>query len=317
MVLEASGFAVDTNLLLFPTTRRLLHGIALETNREVFILPQVDLELRRHNLIEAELARWKRRRGEPPPSQTTEEALEKAIEQQTLLWYTEDLVAGHTPFRVLSDPNSEMNWRRIADSIPDDVFKTRPSRDRLQGDALVLAQAIHFNVELLSSNNLETIEHDKFNGWLIEKGWNRPLIHTASETIEALAQGDVRLAYTWFMVHSTNRIHERELDNRKEFSRALRILERSGFRGVDGRRPPESDTFRTIVYRIQRLFEQDQQFERRFRQALHAHQSQRQTAVSLELRLNDRVNAAVDQVLAKGLSKNPQEAAAFKWSLDP
>ena len=47
-----SGFAVDANLLLHPTPRRLLHGLALETGNSLLILPEVHKEGNRGLLFE-------------------------------------------------------------------------------------------------------------------------------------------------------------------------------------------------------------------------------------------------------------------------
>ncbi len=291
------GFALDTNLLRYPTARRLLHGIALETGMRIFVLPEVHREIfDRQGIARSEIGRWQRKERKQKGTFLESTEVNSAIEAAALSWYS-DLINSDNVFALLPDSQSISGWHRIAESIPEEVFKSGLARDPLEGDPLIIAQAVHFNVDLLSSNNLQTIEHDACNRWLLQKGWNHPLIHTPSETISTLANGDVDVAYTWFMAHATNRAHESDDDNRQEFANALGILSRGGFRTTDTRREEDSDAFRTIVYRIARRFESDEHFGARFKKALIEHRCHREVAITIEIQLNERVNAAAEKAL--------------------
>lgn len=83
------GFAVDTNLLAYPTSRRLLHGIALETGQRIFILPEVDKELSEgRNLAQAEVERLSRR--DLHLSHTLTESIEARLQSPAVRWLEHD-----------------------------------------------------------------------------------------------------------------------------------------------------------------------------------------------------------------------------------
>lgn len=116
------------------------------------------------------------------------------------------------------------------------------------------------------------------------------------------------------MVHGTNRVFKQDSENRTEFARTLRILERGGFHRFDKRQGEESDTFKTIVYHIEGFFENDHRFSERFERAIYEHREERASAIALELVLNERVNQAV----ARALEAKREQAIKndIGWSLE-
>lgn len=285
-------FAVDTNLLIYPTSRRLLHGIALETGSEIALLPEVVKEvIERRHLADAEMSRWERRRATRLRSLPVlqRDAIEEAISRAALEWWAD--ISNRPPFRILkTDRSGNRHMRDIAGSIPATVFAEPRQRDELAGDPMVVAQAIYFDVDLLSSNNLNTMAREELNSWLVKKGWNRPLIHSASDTIKALAGGNIDIAYTWIMAHGMKQMFDTEELNRDEFRKTLAILGDAGFREKN----KKTDTFNTIVFDVRRLFECDDRFHEKLIQCAKAHAQSRSAAIESELLLNRKVNEALE-----------------------
>ncbi len=263
--------AVDSNLLRYPTTRRLLHGIALETDTPLYILPEVHRELiDRAGLVRSELGRLKRRMAKQGRA-ADEFVFRPAIRDAVATWY-EDL-----------------------------------QRERTDGDPIVIAQAIHYRIPLLSSNNLKTIDHAQCNEWIRHKGFNGPAVSTPSETIALLSNRDTEVAYHWLLTHATNQVFENEPENRREFARALAVLNDGGFKETDTQKPVGSDAFKTITFRVRQLFERDGRFMSRLQSAVQS--PHRETAIQTELDLNQAGFdiAACVELKSKGSRKSQVE----------
>ncbi len=263
--------AVDSNLLRYPTTRRLLHGIALETDTPLYILPEVHRELiDRAGLVRSELGRLKRRMAKQGRA-ADEFVFRPAIRDAVATWY-EDL-----------------------------------QRERTDGDPIIVAQAIHYGIPLLSSNNLKTIDHAQCNEWIRHKGFNGPAVSTPSETIALLSNRDTEVAYHWLLTHATNQVFENEPENRREFARALAVLNDGGFKETDTQKPVGSDAFKTITFRVRQLFERDGRFMSRLQSAVQS--PHRETAIQTELDLNQAGFdiAACVELKSKGSRKSQVE----------
>lgn len=297
-MIDEIGFAVDTNLFVYPTARRLLNGIARETGRVVYLLPGVRSEiLDRGNLCAAEMGRWRRRRNSADAiSGDTIQRIESAVAAAGEQWFEEEVARRDSVFRLvdISDEQDKRDVNRIAEAIPATVFSIPGGRSEVSPDRLVVAQAIFSGIDLLSTNNLKSIDHEALNAWLRSKGgWNRDLIYTPSQTVLELCGNDVRLAHQFVIAHATNRVSQFEDENRDEVRRALDVLDTAGF-GRDGP-GQQSDAFRTIVYRLKAELRLDREFDARFRAAVASRH--RQPPIDTELRLNERINRAVDRVV--------------------
>jgi len=288
------GFAVDTNLLAYPTSRRLLHGVALETGRRIVLLPEVYKELAdNRNLAQAEVERLARR--DSALFMDLSASIEDILQMPALRWLEHDLQDEATPFvRVDAGEADRGQIAQIARGLPKQVFSGLQASNRgLDGYPTIVAEAMFFDIDILSSNNLNTIDHEALNRWLSEMtGRNQPLIYRPSTTIEALCENELEQAYRWFMAHGMNKVHAHDDDNRAEFAKTLRVLESGGFRRKYTRRHP-SDAFMTIVHRIEQLFLADRHFASRLQAALAS--PHRPHAINLELKLNERVNNALRQ----------------------
>ena len=189
--------ALDNNLLSRQSSRQLLHGVALALDLPLIVLPEVLTEaldgvqsvqegfavkaLERSNLADDAKERCVRAAG-------------KAARK----WLTDELARPDNAFQGVNLTLSQA-WaaRRIAANLPRRAVKRR-NPDEIGGDPLIIGEAAVTQVSLLSTNNMETIEHDETNAWAKSTlGLNTPLIHTPDETIRALSLGDRGRALEW------------------------------------------------------------------------------------------------------------------------
>ncbi len=290
-------FALDTNLLRNPTPRRFLHGIALETERRVVVLPEVRNELvgDHHQLAIAEFERWERRaKRQGINSSSLKRRILDTVRPVTIDWYKDTLLHPASVFdEALLDDMGKTQVNDIIRGFPPEVFTDDTTVFTDSGDPVIVAQAIQLGIELLGSNNLSTISHEKLNAWLARKGMNRPLIYTPSEIVNELADQNTETVYQWVMAHAMNHIYEDESDNKKEFRRALDVLAASGFRRTDKRKRESEPSFKTIVFEVSNYFKKDHNFTKVLRETLIEKRQVRERALSLEIDLNNQINAAI------------------------
>ncbi len=292
------SFALDTNLFRNPTPRRFLHGIAVETGETIIVLPEVKKELLKEDghLASAEYDRYERRVAQPLEKERVIDCLLAAVRE----WYAHLIMhANHIEEYPSSRPANEA-VSKILRSFPPELFKQDVTSYEQDGDPKIVAQAIHFNVELLGSNNLRTISHRKLNMWLQKtKGWNNDLISTPSETINRLAQEDTQTVYRWIMAHAMNRVSNDVRDNRKEYKKALNILQAAGFReeevqeGEQEKNAQPNDVFQTIVFEVNNFFQKDRHFQEVLRETLLESKEHIEHVLEFEFALNKTVNEAI------------------------
>ncbi len=99
--MPVDGFAVDANLLLHSTPRRLLCGIALETGAQVHILPEVHHEVLR-GLGRIERQRVKRRHKDIHGGKRAKRlsAQSAAAEEAATRWYVSELERTDFPLHL-------------------------------------------------------------------------------------------------------------------------------------------------------------------------------------------------------------------------
>jgi len=279
------GFAVDTNLLLHSTPRRLLCGIALETGQQIHVLPEVHNEVLR-GITRVERQRFERRRKEPLAKRSAQEAIAqiRAVEDAATDWYLSELERGDSPLNLASKSEEDVfEIERIASELPELAFQKKRSSESVAGDTLVVAEAVYLDVDLLSTNNLNTINHGLINRWLRDKGWNRPLILDPSQTLERLSSGSVRQCYLWLLAHTMNIIHETDEENHHAFQRALNRLEASGFK-------QNTNGFESVLWNAKEYYKRDFRFQENLRSAFGL--PARQAAYDAEMRLIEAVRRA-------------------------
>ena len=197
---ETTPLALDTNLLAYPSSRRLLHGVALETGVSLVVLPEVYNETaRRVGLIAGR--HWEdeleadSRYADSDKQRIVDAAAEGARE-----WFEGELARDESVFAPLRE-TLDQAWaaRRIARNLPTDSIRRR---DRLaEGDPLIIAQAITFDVALLSTSNLDTIHHERINEWASTLGRNQRLLYLPDETLDGLAGDSRERIYEWTIAY--------------------------------------------------------------------------------------------------------------------
>ena len=276
---ETTTLALDTNLLAYPSSRRLLHGVALDTGVALVVLPEVYNETwRRVGLIEA--SHWEDDLEEDSRySDSHKQRIVDAVVEGAREWFEGELARDESVFEPLHE-TLDQAWaaRRIVRNLPADSIR---GHDRLaEGDPLIIAQAIVFDVALLSTNNLSTIHHERINEWASARGRNQPLLHLPDETLESLAGESRDKTYEWTIAHGPWQADSTDENTcRQDYEAAVQRLDGAGF--AKSARQAQWD------------YEQDDRFMTRVR-ALSGSDHAR-TAQEAELRLRTRVmDSAID-----------------------
>ena len=272
---ERLRLALDTNLLARPSSRRLLHGIALDQGFDLVVLPEVEVEaLPKIGALEA--TRWARRlKQEPRRPASREQRIIAAVAAAASRWFERLMVAEDAPFNPLTDsPEQAALARDVALSLPKEAIAGRePS---LSGDPLIVGQAVAHNVELLSTNNFRSMDHGQINQWLRKQGRNRALLHTPDETIgrfNALEES----RYEWMIAYGPwQPVPDDEDACHERFQRALNIIRGAGFGA--------------LAEKARWDYQQDGHFMDRVRRAINSPNAQ--AAKDLESQFNVEVRAA-------------------------
>ncbi len=221
--------APDTNLLLRPTPRTLLHAIALEQGHELLILPEVLDEVTRGIRITQaeraqELFQGRSNLGEGAQSEIAERMMASA--QQ---WFRAELDREDTAYRRVEQTwQQAANAARIVRSLPSGI--AAPVPDPPAGDPLILAQALIHGATLLSTNNLNTIDHERANAWArTVLGDGRDFILSPDLTLRRLSGGSPERIGAWVASHVT-RAHELPMRQRRgALRRTADALHGAGF----------------------------------------------------------------------------------------
>ena len=224
--------APDTNLLACETSRRMLHGIALETGHAIAVLPEVFIETERHIVRIAEQGIRQRLAQDSRYDDATKQRITVAAGAATKACFEEQLDhQGGVYVRLTETLSQAWRSRLAALNIPPGIVKD--NRLRISGDALILAQAVAFDVILISTNNLHTIHHAKANAWAQQTTRrNRQLIYTPDETLNELSQGSEDTLYAWTIAHGMRPPNSDEAICRDEYEAALNRVYGAGFRNT-------------------------------------------------------------------------------------
>ena len=195
--------APDTNLLLYPTPRTLLHAIAIEQGHEILILPEVyDEVMRGIRITQAEKARdifkGLSNLGSDQQSEIAERMIASAQD-----WFVSELEHEDTVYRrVVQTWQQAANAARIVRTLPSGVAAPMPEPP--SGDPLILAQALIHEATLLSTNNLSTIDHEQANAWVRKVlGENREFILSPDLTLLRLSGDSHQKVGAWVLPHVT------------------------------------------------------------------------------------------------------------------
>lgn len=282
---DLSRIAADTNLLTYSTSRRLLHGIALERSQSLCVLPEVLVEAKRRIAIaesrrcECQLdsrddVRYKR--GE------TRERIIEAVGEAATQWFVLELGRDDTAFEQLElTVEQRRRSRKFARSIPPKAIKKGQIEFFEEGgDPVIIGEALAFEVTLLSTNNFRTINHDLVNAWVTrELGRNSWLLYGPNETLRYLAEDDISAYYQWMVTHGLNLFHDDSDMNRSAMHDVFERFESSGFQ--------------QCAFLAEREFEVDTEFEHKVQIARNS--PHHAAAIRSEQRLRHATRTAAEQ----------------------
>jgi len=280
--------ALDTNLLAYSSSRRLLHGVALETGTSLVVLPEVYAQtLSRVGLI-AE-SRWESELEEDARfADADKQRIVDAAAEGARAWFKGEMAREEGAFVPLEE-TLDQAWaaRRIARNLPAGSIRRN---DRLaEGDPLIIGQAITFDVTLLSTNNLRTIRHEPINAWVTSTlGRNQRLLYLPDETLQELSNCDRQQTYEWTIAYGAWPMQldvEDESAVRESYEGAIERIAGAGF----------ADT----ASEAQWDYEQDARFIARARMLLNLDEAR--SVNETERRLRERV---LDNVMDAGWSRS-------------
>ncbi|MDE0271937.1 MAG: hypothetical protein OXH92_18460 [Bryobacterales bacterium] len=206
--------APDTNLLLHPTPRTLLHAVAIEQGHEILVLPEVyDEVMRGIRLTQAEKAqdifKGLSNLGPDQQSEIAERMIASAQD-----WFTSELDHEETAYRRTAQTwQQAANAARMVRALPSGIAAPMPEPP--SGDPLILAQALIHEATLLSTNNLNTIDHEQANAWARKVlGENRDFILSPDLTLQRLSGDSHQKVGAWVLSHVT-RTHELPMRKRR------------------------------------------------------------------------------------------------------
>ena len=229
--MRVDELAVDTNLLLHPIGRMLIHGIACELDLQVAILPEVKAELLR-GIGGVMINEWRERfEGQPGRRDRNKELrIISAVTAAARDWVLSEMSNPETSYHAVTlnqEQMTEAAW--IAHQIPDHAFDRDLWGRKTQGDPLIIGEAIVRRVELLSTNNFLSIDHDVVNAWVPTIGRNRKILYNPNESLAEFSGDNNFTCYRWFMEYGMRRIDAGDSANRSGFEDVLRRIRAAGF----------------------------------------------------------------------------------------
>ncbi len=277
-------FALDTNLLMYPGPRRLLSGIALDTDQSVGVLPVVQQEMVDNRKIAiAETRRWKNKiRRASVTSIIDEDLVIEMIQPVVKDWFQNVFLQARPYIPLLIDDRDSHQVDRVAFSIPRSAFHGL----RTEADRRMIGEAVYLNVPLFGSHDTTSITHKEINDWAHTKGYNAPLIRSPSELIFDLCENDIHTAYQWVMAFNSNRDDLTHVDNKIAFLNTLNAVGRSGF-------DEEHMGLNTLISKLKARLDIDETFQDTFEQAIQKHIKIRRQVMEIEHALVQCVNKQI------------------------
>ena len=229
---EAGTLAPDTNLLAYETSRRMLLGVAQETGHALVVLPEVFRETRRR-IAAVTTENWIDRLD--PDDRFTDAQKASIVEGAAagaVAGFEEAVQRPDNAFEAISG-SLEETWaaHRIARNLPRGIVRNLGAGN-MEGDPLVLAEAVVFDVTLLSTNNLNTIWHGPANEWAARVFARRTqLVYTPDETLSHLSGDSCHLRYAWSLAYMSRPFAAitDDLEERSLYEDALERLRGAGF----------------------------------------------------------------------------------------
>ena len=275
--------ALDTNLLAYETPRRIFSGAIDDCGGKIIILPTVAKSATRRLRAE-EGAFWdaKLANGEIGPDEANR--ITEACQDAVVTWFNEEIMRNDTPWEA---PEHDLHHRqsaaRIGRNLPPRSIKTgRRGEDE---DRTIIGEAIVEKVSLISTHNLESIEHEVINAWLVKatKARRSALLASPDECVKALTEHHGLDLYETTLRHTVRALPTERAHWRAQYEKGLRRYHGSGL----------SWTANKALWSL----EWETAFEKRFAHAMRASAT---TRAQEERRLSARRSAAQDKGIEIG-----------------
>lgn len=274
--------ALDTNLMLYPISRMLMHGIACEAGLQVAILPEVKTEALRGIggvFINEWTGKFESQSGYR--DKRKELRIIAAVTDAARNWLLSEMTNPETNYcevALSQEQITEAAW--IAHQLPDHVFDIDMWGRKGHGDPLIIGEAVVQNVELLSTNNFVNLDHEVVNNWVYTVGRNSKILYDPNESLNELSKGNSFTCYRWFMEYGMRRIHTDHNANRSEFEDVLRRIHAAGFDAQ--------------ASRVRRIYRADTDFEEKIQSVRTNPGQARQRVLESESRLRTAVLEAAE-----------------------
>jgi len=273
-------FALDTNLLMFPGTRRLFMGIAHDTNQQIAILPQVHRELfENFNFAKAEVRRWSKKIQRQGLVYKQSNAHRSAAQYGIREWLNERFYTDPHVTPLTMSEEDMVAAKDIAEALPNEAF----SGVDTHADRQLIGEAIVLNIQLLGSKESSTIIHDELNRWAYHRGYNQKLIYSPSEIVMALCEDDMEIACQWVIAFNMNETDLSERDAAQEFVKTIETVGKMGFN-------EKLDPVRTLQSKLKVHLERHTNFYETYTLAMRYHRTSRNKVIENEYALIQNTN---------------------------
>ena len=184
-----------------------------------------------------------------------------------------------------------MNWLPIGwNACRKPLSECPPNAGEITSDMWVVAQSLAHGVPLLSTNNLNTIDHDIINAWLrSDQGFNHDFILGPGKSVHRLLDWNMSKTHECVIAHATTGRRKTTQERQKQVVGALGVLSATGFPAEKASDlDVNADAFASLKFHIRNQLMEEQDFDSLYERAMgYPH---RATAAATEIRLNDAVN---------------------------
>ena len=184
----------DTNVIGFPTPRRLLSGISVQLGNPFFATPTVAREgvkiIRR-----AEEIHWLERMKEFDLPASVKSSVFAAVGNAAEEWAEELLHLDEGWLRpICTTSEKQMDAALFTLEIPKEAFISPRPMNYAQ-DMAIVCEAIAGGADMMITSNMDTIDHAMLNRWVIDSGLrNSPVLYSPDYGISELL-GEFKAEY--------------------------------------------------------------------------------------------------------------------------
>ncbi len=275
----------------------------MATQQQLVVLPQVKSEvINNKNLARAETHRLRRHLQSnhnidiPKNSRSHINMLQPTVSQ----WFEQEFMAQDA---VVSMEANRDDVHAIIDILPTEGFAGLS----IQSDQQMIAEAVALNIPLLGSKDSNTIIHEDINTWAKQRGYNKNLIYSPSQTIHELCEQDIRTSCKWAIAFTMNNTELPDTALREEFLKTIEAVRSMGF-DEQTLKAAGMDTF---AARLRSYVNLDTAFSETVHEAIEEYGEIRHTVRSLEFALTEHVNEQFRQYQINrlaGRARNREQA---------